>query len=176
MSLRCYTAGAMTGLTGEELVERSLHVGQVLSDNKMEMLDPVDCEGVKPTTETVQASHTDLAVFWRRDKELIRRAHVIFDITPEKKSEGVAHEIGYARYHLWKPVIRVYMNGGMPTKASVAYFEDDLLTGSLEEACQVALELWGTPWKRLKWRVALYNKCLLKAISYKLKEWINAVN
>jgi hypothetical protein len=171
--MKVYTAGAMTGLSGEELVARSVSVGQVLSDHGIEMLDPVACEGVKPTAAPTQASFTDLTDFWRRDKELIRQCHVMFDITPERKSEGVSHEIGYARYFLWKPVIRVYMNGGMPTKASVAYFEDDVLVSSLDEACHVALEVWGTPWLRLKWRLSLYNRCLLKATYYKVKEWLN---
>lgn len=171
--MRVYTAGAMTGLSGDELVERSLHVGQVLSYNKIEMLDPVNCEGVKATPNPVQASFQDLTVFWQRDKQLIRRAHVVFDITPEKKSEGVSHEIGYARYFLYKPIVRVYMNGGMPTGASVAFFEDDVLAGSLEEACAVALELWGTPWKRLKWKLQQLNRCLLRSIKYKTGEWLN---
>lgn len=174
--MRVYTAGAMTGLSGEELVERSLHVGQVLSDHQIEVLDPVSEEGVKKSTKSIQSTFKDLTVFWKRDKEMIRRAHVIFDITPEKKSEGVAHEIGYARYHLWKPVVRVYMNGGMPTKASVAYFEDDLLCGSLEEACEVANELWGTAFKRVIWRLSLYNRCLIKSLRYKLQEWINVIS
>lgn len=172
--MKVYTAGAMTGLSGEELVARSLRVGQVLSDNKIEMLDPVSSEGVQADKKLIQTTFEDLAVYWKRDKELIRQCHVVFDITPERKSEGVSHEIGYARYYLWKPVVRVYMNGGMPTKGSVAYFEDDLLAGSLEEACAVALELWGTPWKRLMWRLEIYNKCLLKAVRYKLGAWVNA--
>jgi hypothetical protein len=174
--MRVYTAGAMTGLSGTELVERSLLVAQVLSDNGIEVLDPVQCEGVKDTPAPTQASFQDLTVFWRRDKDMIRECHVVMYITPDKKSEGVSHEIGYARYMLWKPVIRVYMKGGMPTKASVAYFEDDALVSSLQEACDVALDIWGTPWKRLKWRLSLYNRCLLKATYYKLREWINVFN
>lgn len=174
MAMRVYTAGAMTGLSGEELVERSLYVGQVLSDYHIEVLDPVAAEGVKATTTACQSSFDDLKKFWRRDKEMIRSAHVLFDITPEKKSEGVAHEIGYARYFLWKPVVRVYMNGGMPTKASVVHFEDDIITYSLPEACVLANHHWGTPWKRLKWRLKLYNRCLLQALRYKLQEWVNA--
>lgn len=173
--MRVYTAGAMTGLSGEELVERSLKVGQVLSDHGIEMLDPVACEGVKATKDPTQASFTDLTTYWQRDKELLRQAHVIFDITPERKSEGVSHELGYARYFLYKPVIRVYMNGGMPTKASVAYFEDDLLASSLDEACHVALEMWGTWELRLKWRLRLLRK-VPKSIYYKAKEWVNAIS
>lgn len=174
--MRVYTAGAMTGLSGAELVDRSLLVGQVLSDHGIEVLDPVACEGVKNTPAPTQASFTDLTVFWRRDKEMIRECHVVFDITPDKKSEGVSHEIGYARYFLYKPVIRVYMNGGMPTRASVAYFEDDVLADSLDQACHVALELWGTPWLRLRWKLRQLNRCLLKSIQYKVKEWLNVFN
>ena len=169
--MKVYTAGSMTGLSGEELVNRSLYVGQVLSDNRITVLDPVEWEGVKPTDAPTQASFADLKIFWKRDKQMIRDCHVVFDITPERKSEGVAHEIGYARYFLWKPVVRVYRNGGRPTAASVIHFEDDVIADSLEEACTVALALWGTRWKRLKWRLSLYNRCLVKAFIYKLQEW-----
>lgn len=173
--MKVYTAGAMTGLSGEELVERSLRVGQVLSDHGITVLDPVACEGVKPTSAPTQASFQDLKVFWKRDKALIREAHVIFDITPERKSEGVSHELGYARYFLWKPVVRVYMSGGMPLQANVVYFEDDVIVSTLDDACHAALDLWGTPWKRLKWRLVLYKRCLLKALYYKGKEWLNVI-
>jgi hypothetical protein len=172
--VRVYAAGGMTGISGEDLVARSFHVGQVLSDYKIEVLDPVQCEGVTATATPTQASYKDLLVFWNRDKEMIRRAHVVFDLTPERKSEGVSHEIGYARYFLYKPVVRVYMNGGMPSRASVAYLEDDVLARSLEEACEIALDLWGSPWKRLKWKLDQLNRCLLKSVWHKGKEWANA--
>lgn len=174
--MRVYAAGAMTGLSGEELVDRSILVGQVLSDYKIEVLDPVCAEGVKASSKPTKATYKELAVYWRRDKELIRQAHVIFDITPDRKSEGVAHEIGYGRYFLYKPIVRVYMNGGKPSKGSVVFFEDDVLCDSLEEACRISLKLWGTPWKRLVWKLDQLNRCLIKSILYKGKEWINVIS
>lgn len=171
MSIKVYTAGAMTGLSGAELVERSQNAAITLVEHGIYPLDPVLAEGVDPRAPVVQATYEQMVDFWKRDKAMIREAHVIIDLTPERKSEGVAHEIGYARYCLWKPVVRVYMNGKKPCLASVAFFEDDLIVDTLEEAAVEINRLWGTWFKRARWRMRLYNRCLLKACWYKLMEW-----
>jgi len=128
-------------------------------------------EGVKPKKKKLQSSYQDMVKFWKRDKEMIRQAHVVFDMTPGMKSEGVAHELAYGRYFLWKPVVRVYKDGNLPPKGSVAFFEDDLLARSLPEACAVALKHWGTWQKRFMWRAKLLVRCLPKAILYQIQEW-----
>lgn len=169
--IKAYTAGAMTGLTGRELVQRSRQVSKILGTYGIQVLDPVIAEGVKPTNKVTAATYGQMVRFWKRDKEMIREAHVVIDLTPERKSEGVAHELGYARYFLFKPVVRVYLNGSRPSISSVAYFEDDLLVDSLEEAAIKINERWGTWRKRFWWRLALYNRCYISALKYKLGEW-----
>jgi hypothetical protein len=112
-----------------------------------------------------------LGRFWHDDKDLIRRAHVVLDLSGPAKSEGVAHEIGFARYFLWKPVVRVWPGLG----ASIARLDDDVVVSSADEAAEVIRAKWGTPWKRLKWRFALYNRCRISAFISELKEFYNAV-
>lgn len=132
---------------------------------------PVEKEQVSNTTGTLMASKTQMDKFWSADKKLIREAHVLFDMTPDLKSEGVAHELGYARYFLFKPIVRVYSEGKMPAASSIAFYEADLVVDSLEEAIKIAKQRWGTLFKRFNWRIKMYRKSLLKAIFHKLGEW-----
>ncbi len=136
-----------------------------------EALCPVTAEEVKAEDATLLATKEQMDTYWYRDKAMIREANVIFDMTPMMNSEGSKHEIGYARYFLWKPVLRVFPYQKLPASSSVAYFEDDSLTEGLNQAINVAEELWGTRWKRFKWRVRLYRRSYLKACWYKLLEW-----
>jgi len=172
MSVKVYLAQAMTGLSGNEIWKRLETARQIFLENGIEILSPVIEEGIKPQIKKVSASREDLINFWKRDKELIRKANVIVDLTPEKKSEGVAHEIGYARYFLWKPIVRVYDICSAPSSSSsVAYFEDDLLITGLPYAALWIKEKWGSRYKRFIWRIKLYNRCYIKGLYYKLLEW-----
>lgn len=142
-----------------------------LEKSGFKVLDPVSEEGVRPKNNKIQATYKQLVSFWRRDKEMIREANVLFDMTPWMKSEGVTHEIGYARYFLWKPVIRVYGKEKRPSAGSVAYFEDDVLAKDLDHAIYKAENLYGTWYRRFKWRLLLLNRCILKWMFYQLQEW-----
>ncbi len=92
-------------------------------------------------------------------------------MTPGLKSEGVSHEIGYARYTLWKPVIRVYEEGKLPIKSSVAWFEDDCIVDDKRLVIEYILRIHGTWFKRAKWRLKLLNRSLLKWIFYQIREF-----
>ena len=166
--MRAYIAHAMTGRSGAEMHSESKSAMMAFGMFGIEVLDPVLEEGVKPDTKVLSNTVEEVAGHWKRDKALIRRAHILVDLTPNLKSEGVSHEIGYARYFLWKPVIRVGAN--FPA-SSVAHFEDDVIAPSLYHAARIADERFGTFGKRFIWRVKLYWRCYLKACLYKLGEW-----
>jgi hypothetical protein len=174
MKLRAYLAQAMTGYSGYELIQRSKWANGILGQYGIQALDPVVSEGVNPRKKKIQATRKQLAVYWKRDKELIRQAHVVFDLTPDRKSIGVEKELGYARYFLYKPVIRVYSPSTMLTNASIAFFEDDYVAESLHSACRYAVENWGTPWQRLMWRIRLL-KCVPQSVYFKSKEWVTCL-
>jgi hypothetical protein len=135
------------------------------------VLDPVEEEQVKPTKEKLIASRKAVEKYWVRDKYLIRQAHVVLDMTPHMKSFGTEKELGYARYHLWKKVIRVFPKDQMPVASCVAYLEDDEVVDSREMALESILRTHETLWDRLKWRASIYRRCYLKAIYNRLREW-----
>lgn len=168
---KAYIAHGMTGRPGTEVVAESDKVLEIFTKYGIDVLDPVTAEKVRPSKQKINTDYETLDGYWRRDKEMIREAHVLVDVTPDRKSEGVAHEIGYARYHLWKKVIRVYPKGSIPSNLSVAYFEDDFITDSLDQAAKEILRTHGSLLRRISWRLKIYNRSLLKALKHRLLEW-----
>lgn len=174
--VRAYTARRMSGLYWTDIALEAAFDKETLAEHGIEALDPVLAEidemGLVPAGRCGDGAkgQSYLAAHWARDKRMIRRSHVLIDLSPEQKSEGVAHEIGYARYELWKPVIRVYRNGQRPT-ASIAYFENDLIVNSLDDAAYWINEFWGTWPRRFWWRIKLYARCFPKHCWRKLGEW-----
>lgn len=171
MSVKIYAAHAMTGRTGEEIVEESAWILNIFKSYGIEVLDPVTAEDVKPTRKKINSPYKVLDEYWKRDKEMIREANVLVDFSPDRKSEGVSHEIGYARYCWWKPVVRVYPKGKIPSNLSVAYFEDDVITDSGEEAALIIKQKFGTKIKRAIWRYNMLKRSLPKWILQQIKEW-----
>lgn len=168
--LRAYTAAVMSGQPSIEVLERAQNAICVLSQYGIQALDPVTTEGVKPSKKKIDTPYKQMIHHWQRDKQMIREAHVVIDLTPTFKSEGVQHELGYARYFLYKPIIRVFPEWYDLSKGSIAYFEDDVVAFGLIDAAQKIVKHWGTPWKRFVWRFKLL-KCVPQAIVFKLKEW-----
>lgn len=168
---KIYTAQKMTGRDQAEMVNMAKKAKKVFEGAGIKVLDPVLEEHVKPTNEIlVDKPLSLLKDYWKRDKQMIREAHVVVDLTPEAKSEGVAHEIGYARYALWKPIVRVYQPDSKPA-SMIAIFEDDLIVHSLEEAAVQIQKYWGSWAKRALWRLGLMNRCLPKWIWHQICEW-----
>ena len=155
----------------KEIVKTSNKNKKIFEAAKIIVLDPILEEHVKAEHHLLVDKPLDiLKGYWDRDKVMIREAHVIVDTTPEAKSEGVAHEIGYARYSLWKPIVRMYSHASKPT-SMLAVFEDDLIVHSPEEAAIQIQKYWGTRFKRTLWRIGLLNRCLPKWVWYQIKEF-----
>lgn len=169
--VKIYTATAMTGLVKEDVVREARERKDFLERAGFTVLDPVIAEGVKPTKEKLHSSKKAMDVFWKRDKEMVREAHVVFDTSPHLNSEGCKHEIGLARYAYWKPVVRIFPTGHLPYKSSIAYYEDDFVCDSLIEAIEYVLRVHGTFYKRLLWRLSMLNRCLPKWIWHQIGEF-----
>ncbi len=125
---------------------------------------------MQPTKQVLVSSKKAMDKYWARDKDMIRAAHVIFNMSPDKPSLGVIREHGYARYCLWKKVISVFPPGKMPGKAAVCHYEDDYVTDNIMDAVGEALRTHGTVWKRLSWRAKMLNRSLLPWIINQLGE------
>lgn len=166
-----YTAAKMTGRDRKEMVDTAIRNKKIFEAYNIKVLDPILEEHVKPLKGALVDTPVGLLKdYWKRDKQMIREAHVVVDTTPEEKSEGSAHEIGYARYNLWKPVVRMYPQTVKPL-SMIVYFEDDLIVHSPEEAAVQINKYWGSFTKRFLWRLGMFNRCFLKWIFYQLKEW-----
>lgn len=167
--LTAYVAHAITNRTGNELWKESTITEIVLRRNGIKAIDPIVIEGLPRTDEPVP-NRPDAGgdIIWRRDKKAIRDSHVIIDITPESKSEGVLRELGYARFFLWKPVIRVYKPGSEPHMATV--FEDDVIAYSLDEAAKIIIDRWGNWPKRIFWRLKMLSTSFPKFLWYQFLE------
>lgn len=171
MSIKIYTAAKMTGRDQAEMVEMARKNKKIFEAAGIIVLDPIIEEHVKATNAPlVDKPINVLKGYWTRDKAMIREAHVVVDTTPELKSEGSAHEIGYARYALWKPVVRLYQ-GQAKVLSPIVYFEDDLIVHSTEEAAIQIQKYWGTWFKRFLWRVGMLNRCFPKWFFNQLLEW-----
>lgn len=161
----------MTGRIKEDVVKEAQADKEWFEKAGLIVYDPVSEENVRPTKEKLVASKRAMQDYWPRDKFLIRQAHVVLDMTPQLKSFGTEKELGYARYHLWKKVVRVFPLGELPVTSCVSYLEDDAVVDTKEMALESILRTHGTFWKRLIWRFTIYKRCWLKAKWYRLQEW-----
>lgn len=169
--IKIYAARSMTGRVKEHVVAEAKQDKEFLERAGFQVLCPVSAEGVQPTKQVLLSSKKAMDSFWPRDKQMIRESHVVFDMTPSFNSEGVKHELGYARYALWKPVVRIFPIGKLPPRSSVAFYEDDCLCDSLLEAVEYVYRVHGTKLKRFNWRIKMLNRCLLKWLWYQIGEF-----
>ncbi len=171
MAIKAYVARAMSGRVKADVVKEAQADKEFLEKCGFEVLCPVTSEGILPTKDVLLSPKFLMDVYWKRDKAMIREAHVVFVMSPHVPSLGVIREYGYARYHLWKKVITVFPEGKIPSDGAICHYEDDYVTDSLIDAVGEALRTHETRWKRLKWRAKLYWRCCLKALWYKTLEW-----
>lgn len=169
--IKIYLARSMTHRIKEEVVAEANADKAFFEKAGLVVFDPVAEEGVKPTKEKLIASRKAVEKYWVRDKFLIRQSHIILDMTPNMKSFGTEKELGYARYHLWKKVIRVFPKDQLPVASCIAYLEDDEVVDSKEMALESILRTHGTLWKRICWRLDIYKRCWFKAAWYRILEW-----
>lgn len=170
---RVYVAHALTGRDADDVLRESMTAYWAMKSYGVTAIDPAVEEGVKPGQGTLQTPLETLRGYWKRDKALIRSCHVLLDLTGQLKSAGVEQEIGYMRFFLWRPVVRVWP--GL-SDSSIARFEGDVVVGNIEAAAALIAANWGTPWKRLWWRMKMYFRSRLRALAYEAGGWLNALH
>lgn len=170
INVRIYAAQQMTGFKQSVIYQRNAYCERVFAKHGITVLSPVTEEGVKSNKKKLdQPSQAQLGYFWKRDKWLIRNSHILVDITGPSKSQGLLHEIGLSRYFFFKPVVRVMKLKG----PSVAIEEEDILAPTVEKAAKLIIDNWGTPWKRLKWKVKLFRRCFGSYLKMRIFWWID---
>lgn len=177
MSVTVYAARKMTDRQWPVIIRDAENADYVFSRYGILVLDPVTDEARRIVAAGGRVAGfvgsgpqvLDLGEIWRRDKAMIRMADVFVDCTAGEHSEGVAHELGYARYFLWMPIVRVFENELKPS--SVARYEDDVIVGSFDEAAKIIVRCWGTRRKRIVWRAKMFWRCWLRAAWRRLLKW-----
>jgi len=159
--IKVYVAHAMTGKIKAELVKEAEYTTRQLESYGFEVLDPIGAEEVKATNEVQQQSAEQLAIYWRRDKDMIKEADIVLDYMACNKSDGVAKEIGYARWCLWKPVVRVFPNCGV----NISRIEDDAIVNDLPSAIDLMHEKYGSYEKLKAWRQAIWDRSFQKWVA-----------
>lgn len=112
--LKAYLAQAMTGRTWREVVDEAIEAVRHLERMGLNVYSPVLKEWDGKSEGVIQASVANLKKHWKKDKANLEKCHLLVDIDPEKKSEGVAREIALMTYVYKRPVIRVYRKTRAP--------------------------------------------------------------
>jgi hypothetical protein len=160
-----YTCQTMTGRMCDEMIVEARMLERVLGNYNIRCLNPVLAEMAFIPNEHVTLPHvpTDiLEKFWKMDKVMIKEADVIIDYKTHNKSDGSNNEIGYNRWCLWKPTVRVWDGPG----ALISRMEHDIIVPTLNDAIDVINERFGTYDKLGAWRTEMLERSFPKWIEY----------
>jgi hypothetical protein len=166
-SLVVYIACKMTGRDRTDMVERAKFSVDVFAKYGIKAISPVLKENVPNEPGVLVNDQATLAGHWHDDKHIIRRvSHAVCFDQAEMASFGMTREYSLNRGVLWKPTVIVTR-----VPSSVAQFEDDFITGSLNSAAAYMATKWGSRWKRWTWRATMMNKSLLRFIVDQIMSW-----
>lgn len=146
-----YLAVRMTGRYCDELLLESRVAAEKLEKAGFTVLSPVIEEGVPNRHVKLTNTLGRLRGYWKRDKEMLNEAHIMLDYNSQGKSDGVNVEMGYTRFCLWKPLVRVHPSLG----CTISRIEYDHVTDTLDKAIEVMQREWGTKNKLLAWRLKM---------------------
>lgn len=161
-----YTCQRMTGRYCDEMRNEAEMLKRTLDNYGFDILNPVLEEGVPNEhvlLENVPAE--TLERYWRRDKEMIRESDIVIDYMTQNKSDGSNKEVGYNRFCLWKPTVRIWDGPG----GLISRIEDDIVVEKLSEALNIINAKWGTYEKLGQWRHEMWNRCFPKWYNYQME-------
>lgn len=163
--ISAYTCQAMTGRMCDEMIVEARMLERMLGNHGIRLLNPVLAELAYIPNEHVTLPNVSpelLEQFWKSDKKMIREADVVLDYMTHNKSDGSNNEIGYNRFCLWKPTVRVWNGPG----ALISRMEYEVIVPTLLEAVQVIQEKWGTYEKLGQWREEMLRRSFPKWLDY----------
>lgn len=168
MTVNVYAAQAMSGRPWLELLVEASYAARSLESAGITVYSPVLDEWARNGFQAkgICTSGDELEDHWRRDKVAMVKSHILVDLTPTRQSHGVSHEIGFFRYTLWRPCVRI-----MSPAKTIAYLEDDLIVATIEEAAKEITIRWGTRRKRAVWRMGMLWRSLPKWVYRQAIAW-----
>jgi len=149
----CYLACRMTGRSKATMVKEAKEAVEILSTYGIKCISPVLEENIDPEHEILEdLTEFELAREWKKDKDFVKKCHVVLDLSAASplRSEGATHEYLYARYALFKPVVRLFPKG---LGISIARLENGYIVQTLDEAGIAIVNKWGTRAQRILWRI-----------------------
>ncbi len=161
--IKIYTCQKMTGRKCLDMRREADMLVEVAASYGFKVLNPVIEEGISYIDKYLESVPLKLLEkYWRRDKEMIKESDIILDYRTQNTSDGSNNEVGYSRYCLWKPTVRVWIGKG----ALISRIEDDLVIPTLDEAMAIIKYKWGTYKKLEKWRNGMWDRCFDKWLKY----------
>jgi hypothetical protein len=155
--ITAYTCQTMTGRMCDEMIVEARMLERTLNNHGIRILNPVLAELAYIPNEHILLPNVPAGIlekFWHADKEMIREADVVIDYKTHNRSDGSNNEVGYNRFCLWKPTIRVWEGPG----ALISRMEHDVMVPSLIEAIELINAQWGTYEKLGKWRTEMLKE------------------
>ncbi len=150
VDVSAYLCQPMTGLSYKEIHDRNEKATKLFKSYNITINSPVAKENIIPSKKILnQISEETLRYYWKEDKDLIRKSHILIDLAGWSDSEGVKFEIGFARYALFLPVVRIHPTLGV----SVGRIEVDDIYNTEEEAAEAIIRKYGTRFRRICWRI-----------------------
>lgn len=138
-----YLACRMSGRSKIAMIKEAREAVATLTKYGITCISPVLEEKVDETPGLlVGFTEEELRAEWVKDKEFIKQAHIVFDLSAASpiRSEGAVHEFLYARYALFKPVVRLFPKGLGP---SITRLENAVIVQTLDEAGVEIVTRWG---------------------------------
>jgi hypothetical protein len=163
--IKAYTCQTMTGRMCDEMIVEARMLERVLGNYKIEILNPVLAELDFIPNEHVTLPNVPpdiLEKFWHMDKQMIRDADILIDYKTQNRSDGSNNEVGYNRFCLWKPTIRIWDGPG----ALISRMEHDLIVPNLLEAMELIKEKFGTYEQLGKWRTEMLERSYPAWVTY----------
>ena len=148
-----YLACRMSGRSKIAMFKEAREAVSVLSKYGIRCISPVLEEKIEETIGLLEVlSEESLRKEWKKDKEFVKKSHVVFDLSAASpiRSEGATTEYLYARFALFHPIIRYFPKGLGP---SITRFENAVIVQTLDEAGVEIVTRWGTRTQRILWRI-----------------------
>lgn len=163
--IKAYTCQGMTNKYCDEMIVEARMLERVLGNYGITILNPVLAELAYIPNEHILLPNVPpdlLEQFWKMDKAMIRESDIVIDYKTQNKSDGSNNEVGYNRFGLWKPTIRVWEGPG----ALISRMEHDIIVPTLIDAVTLIQEKFGDYQKLGAWREEMLKRSFPKWLDY----------
>jgi hypothetical protein len=161
-NLCLYLSGKFTGRPKHEIIEERKPIKAEIIKRGWTYVCPFEKEeGLFKTNEkcSIEKLKQEIGVTISLDKHYIKDdCQVLLYLTGDTPSCGSLLEVGYARYHLVKPIVTISPLHASQKMTTWLTKESDYIAPDYIDALDIINERWGTREKRLIWTCNLLAK------------------